>query len=154
MEYAFKNGYPKRGMDAQAIGYELEALEAKFGVLSPGLVVEAAKKKRSPMHQAFEWDDTKAAQMGRKRQAADLLGGIVVIMEDSGEPVRRFIKVVTSPENPDENVTGYVTLQTAMSNADQREAILKRAKGELQAFRRKYKGLQELAAVIEVIDGL
>jgi len=154
MEYVFKNGYPKRGMDAQSIGYELEALEAKCGVLSPELVVEAAKKKRSAMHNAFEWDDTKAARMGRRRQAAELLGGIVVIIEGSEEPVRRFIKVITEPVDPADKISGYVTLQTAMSDTDQRKAILKRAKGELQAFKRKYKTLQELAAIIEVIDGL
>ena len=153
MEYAFTNGFPSRGMDAHAVGNELERLEAQLGPLNPDHVVEAARKKRSAMHAAFEWDDTKAAQIGRKAQARQLLGGIVVIFEDM-EPVRRFIKVVTQPEDPADKVAGYVTLQTAMSNTNQRAAILKRAKGELAAFRQKYKGLQELAAVIEVIDSL
>lgn len=153
MEYAFANGFPRRGMDAQSVGLELETLEAKLGPLTPEQVVDAARRKRSAMHAAFEWDDTKAAQIGRRAQARQLLGGIIVIFEDM-PPVRRFIKVVTSPVDKNAKVSGYVTLQTAMGNADQRAAILARAKGELEAFRQKYKDFQELAAVIEVIDAL
>ena len=153
MEYAFKKGFPKRGMDAADVGNELEALQEKLGPLTPDQVVEAARKKRSAMHRAFEWDDTKAAIMGRRAQAVNLLGGIVVIIEDC-EPIRRFIKVVTSPVDPADRIAGYVTLVSAMADKDQRNAILDRAKQELASFARKYKGLKELASVIEVIESM
>ena len=153
MEYAFVKGFPRRGMDPDAVGNELERLEGKLGPLTPDQVVEAARKKRSSMHKAFEWDDSKAAILGRRAQAKSLLGGIIVIIEDQ-EPIRKFIKVVTRPENPEDKVSGYVTLAAAMSDKDQRKAILLRAKRELASFARKYKGLKELASVISVIESL
>lgn len=57
------------------------ALEARLekirlqngGVLTPDAVVKDAKNRNSPLHEHFEWDDTKAAYQYRLDQARELI---------------------------------------------------------------------------------
>ena len=150
MVYKFADGYPVRGMDSQAVGDELDTLEARHGGLTPGIVVRAAKPKRSPMHNAFEWDDAEAATKYRLRQAGNLIRAVIVESEDQ-PTVRRFINVI-QPDDEGETLRHYMTLDAALADGEARKQVLANAKADLAAFRRKYVNLQEVAQVIEVIN--
>ena len=65
------NGEAKK----QAIWERLRALEEKHGTLTVDAVVTEAKKKTSPLHGEFQWDDEKAAHEYRKEQARKLIQG-------------------------------------------------------------------------------
>jgi hypothetical protein len=50
-----------------------EIIEHNGGEITPKLIVEAARGPDSPLHAAFEWDDSKAAECWRERCARDIL---------------------------------------------------------------------------------
>ena len=57
----------------------LSLLYKQHRQLTPSLVVETAKNPASPLHQAFEWDDTKGAHAYRLIQARTLIREVRVI---------------------------------------------------------------------------
>jgi len=152
MVYKFADGYPTRGMDSQAVGAELDTLDARHGGLTPEIVVKAAKPKRSPLHDAFEWDDAAAATKYRLRQAGNLIRSVVVESEDH-PIVRRFVNVIRA-DDEGETLRRYMTLDAALADKEARLQVLANAKADLVAFRCKYANLQEVAEVIEIIDRL
>ncbi|MFH1602473.1 MAG: hypothetical protein ABIH03_01030, partial [Pseudomonadota bacterium] len=148
--YKFADGYPARGMDSQAVGEALDGLNNKHGGLTAEIVLTAARPKASPMHNAFIWNDADAARKYRLRQAGHLIRAVVVHSDDM-PTVRRFVNVIIADED-EAAMRYYMTLDAALSDEDCRKYVLSNAKGELANFRDKYANLQEVAAVIEVID--
>lgn len=53
------------------------------GVLTPDDVVEAARDPASPLHERFEWDDSKAAHAHRIYQARKVIASVRVIVRES-----------------------------------------------------------------------
>ena len=150
MVYKFRDGYPMRGMDAEDVGAALEKLNDANGGLTSEIVVKAARAKRSPMHNAFTWDDADAARQYRLRQASSLIRAIVV--ESPERPVVRKFVNVTVADGEGESQRHYMSLDAALSDPECRGQVLMDAKCELSAFRRKYANLKEVAEVIEVIN--
>jgi len=152
MVYKFRDGYPTRGMDAEAVGRTLDGLNAKHGGLTAEVVVKAAKPKASPIHNAFTWDDAEAARKCRLREAGSLIRAVVVESDDL-PTVRRFVNVVIGDiEDEDGSTRRYMTLDAALADSESREQVLAAAKDELAAFKRKYANLVEVASVIAAID--
>ena len=58
--YHWRAGFHRAG-DAQAIGGELERIREICGSLTPGIIVQEAKAKRSPLH-AVIYDGTTAEE--------------------------------------------------------------------------------------------
>lgn len=116
------------------------------GLLSPQDVVAAARPKSSPLHGAFCWDDTEAANKYRLWQARMLIRTTVQYLEVSGDktPVRVFVSLTT---DRDEEEGGYREVLSVLSDAGHRNQMLSDALEELEVFERKYKLLTELAGV-------
>ena len=134
----------------------LEGIRKKCnGELTAEDVVSEAKKKRSPLHKDFEWDDTKAAHKHRLQTARVLIGSIIVVREEMPTlPVRKYgITRVARPE-AGRRVRVYQTTDDILSDPVQREDFLQLALSELSAFQRKYQALRELANVFAEIDAL
>lgn len=149
MVYKFKDGARSR-VKAQVAGEFLEALREKHGgSLTPGVVLLAARPKRSPIHEHFEWDDTRAARAYRLAQARYLVHSIVTVYEGEGSKwtVRAFVHI----ENGE---SSYTSMAEALSDVGLRQQVLGRAKKELEEWRRRYRDLEELAAVFAVMDQL
>ena len=151
MVYSWKNyGY---SVSADVAGKEFEKIEKEYGSVTSELVLQSATPEDSPLHNVFEWDDSKAAHSYRLQQAAVLICNLsceVDPEEDEKKPitVRAFVDV-------SENIRGqFVNVTSAFKNVDTREIVLKRALAELKAFEDKYKNLLELASLFEVIDDL
>jgi hypothetical protein len=73
---------------SEIIRAHLEKL-ARDGRLTPEQVLTDARKKTSPIHDAFEWDDSKAAEQFRLSQARHLIARVEVeFVRDPHQPNR------------------------------------------------------------------
>lgn len=151
--YEFRNGsHLSRQLNPQACGERIETLRAKHGEVRPEMLVDDAKSKRSPLHNAFEWDDTEAARQHRLSQARHLIRSISVrIITPAQTPV--VVPAFTNLDPHTEKQSYRSTVQV-MSDAELRAQMLSNALRELQILRRKYAELSELALVFDTIDRL
>lgn len=123
---------------AQRYGQCLQGLADKYEHITPTLVVKEAQKKKSPLHNYFDWEDATAAHKHRLWQARILLNHIrVKITFNSKETdVRQFHNIVITPEAPQE--TAYVTLNTVVESADYVQQVLKQAFKEVKEWKARY----------------
>lgn len=147
MVYKWSEGARGLKVDAQEVGEHLENLRGRYNRLTPQVIVNDARKKRSLLHGSFQWDNEIAAESYRIEQAKYLIRHIVVSEENQPE-VRAFVSVLL--EN-DETVS-YTHIVHAMGEPVLREQVLHRAKNELVTWRQRYSDLQEFAKVHSAID--
>jgi hypothetical protein len=130
--------------NADTIKAYLETIASAHGDrLTPNDVLEDARRPESPLHEYFEWDESKAAQAHRLDQARTLIRSVKIIVTTER-------RVVTAPyyvrdPDADGDDQGYVSVPKLMTNADiAREALVAefaRASALLQRAR-------DLAAVL------
>lgn len=154
MVYKWKEGshYSPEQFNPQVIGEHLDGLRAKRGTLTPSHVVEDARKKVSPTHKLFTWEDAEAAKQFRLSQARQLLRSITVVVNvqrdgQESELTSRAFVVVTKAEG-----RTYEPVLSVLKDDDQRTQLLRQAGHELTAFRKKYQQLDELSSVFAAID--
>lgn len=136
--------------DAKTVGEHLEFLrQQEKGELTPQDVVKDARNPNSPLHSFFEWDDSEAAEQYRLKQARGLIRAVVAVFVRPDAPAIRAKAYVHIPEP---TVPHYRATEHAMSLQKTRTMVLQRAWRELQAWRERYKDLQEFAGLIDVID--
>lgn len=87
-----KEYYPRDGstfskVDAQKIGPVLEELAEERGLTARD-VLDAAHSTNSPLHEYFEWNNDKAADLYRLDQARQIIRSIRVRYTDAGGEVR------------------------------------------------------------------
>ena len=152
-QFVWKEG-ARYSVDAQVVGEHLESLEYKHGALTPELVVREARKKTSPLHACFEWDDTKAAEKYRKYEARNLTGAVLVVTQQTSEPVRAFHNVPITIKSDDERARGYVSLDVAINDPDHRNYLLQQAFRDLASWKKKYSELKELHSIFSQADRL
>lgn len=146
MQYRWKSG-ARAPVPAQVAGEVCERLSAE-GRLTPRELVDESRDEGAPLHKAFEWDDAKAADAYRMSQASYIIRSVELVREDVSEPVRAFVSVCVT----DDGARCYQSIEPTLREAATREAVLEEARRELDAFKRKYRGLEELAAVIAAIE--
>ncbi len=128
----------------------LEAIrEANEGILRAGDVVQTASAQTHPLHDRFEWDNTKAARAHRLWQAQHLIASVTV--ERGGVRVQKYISL--SVDRLQEG-GGYRPTDAVMAAEVLREIALKDALRDLTIFRQKYGSLQRLAGVVAAIDAV
>lgn len=144
MVYRWK-GFVQMPVSAQVAGEELDKIRAaNSGILTKKLVVKEAKSKSSPLHSAFEWNDTVAAEKYREDQAGYMIRSIEVTMvgqENSKIPVRAFVSVASNEDKQ------YRSIAAVMVDQELREQVLDRAFIEFNAWKRRYENLLELAEI-------
>ena len=129
----------------------LKALCSRDGIISPEMVVEAARSKSSPLHDHFTWDDTEAAHQFRILEAKKLLRVTVEYLPiPQSESVRAFVSLGSDRLDGG----GYRTSVSVFSDEQMREQLLLDAQRDMQAFIRRYKHLTELSGVIEAMSSL
>lgn len=138
-------------IDPQAAGERLEALRVhNNGILTPRAVVDDARPEGAVLHDAFEWDDSVAAEKFREDQARYVLRSITVVMQvsepEAPKPMRAFVSVTQ------EDQRSYTSVSVALSDADLRQQVLAQAMRDLLAWREKYKELEELSVIFAAID--
>lgn len=145
--YREKFGY---SIPASTVGAEFEKIEARDGKVTNRAVLDSARPISSPIHNIFEWDDMKAAEAYRLRQATMLICNVVVVSEpeESKKPitVRAYVNVSNKKEGE------FISVYNAFSDEEMREKVLSDAMNELASFKRKYANLKEFSKLFEVID--
>lgn len=118
-------GAPFGKAAAQKIGERIEVLMAKKGgEVVPSDVVEDARKKTSPMHRYFDWDDSVAAEKYRLSQARKILRSIVevIVVRKKPQEHRSFYNVDKS-----KGKSCYVSLQRVVAEPDFLEQLVSEA---------------------------
>lgn len=149
-----RRGLAESGVDKQGAAMngrrleELRTIERNGGgILHPEAVVEFAKNPATALHSAFEWDNTEAARQWRIQQARQLIRVVCEYTPHSTEPVKAFVALKADRYEDG----GYRYMPTLLRSKDGRDAVLKTALWELEAFQKKYQELEELAEVFAAI---
>lgn len=113
--------------------------------ITPEQVLEKARNKDSELHKCFEWDDSIAAEKYRLTQARGILLNLYYVPKNKeSEPVRKFS--LTNERKV------YQDTRTFLVQEDEYQGMLRRAKAELESFKRKYHTLTELQQVFEAME--
>lgn len=129
----------------QKIGESLEKIRVNAGgELTPIDVVNAARSPKSALHDYFEWDDSVAAESFRLSQARGVIR-LVRVADDASESgtARAFISI------SGEGGKSYRSLSDVKSSANLRDAVLKAAERDLEAFSLRYRELKDVLEFIE-----
>lgn len=152
----WREGYRSKVKAEDAYAVLQGIRESHNGELTPEDVLKKAKLKRSPIHNAFEWDDEKASHKYRLEQSRGMIRSIEIVRDSLPErPTRVFeiIRVSTPNEDkPTKNV--YKTTEDILADPVARDELLSRAIRDALSFRRRYHMLSELAKVIDVLDNV
>ncbi len=128
---------------------KLTAIYERDGVLQPAVIVDEARPKGSPLHNAFDWDDRKAADAHRMNQARQLIRVAVrVIPAISNSPVREYVSI----SNLRKTGTGsYLAVVDVVSDEERYAQALADAIKTLQQLERRFGYLQELAPIWDAL---
>ncbi len=140
-------------IDPQAAGEEIERLHLE----NAEAVLNAARPRSSPLHDAFDWNDASAAKEQRLSIARLLLRSLRyeyrhVSNGPPPKPQRYFYVVKKNPERE-----RYVTTTKIMNDAELYEQVAQQLKEELLAFARRnaeFRGHKNLLPVFEAIERL
>lgn len=113
--------------------------------ISPQELLEKARDVNSELHKCFEWNDSIAAEKYRLQQARGVLVNLVYKTEKKDAEPIRYLQVTTQ-----KNV--YQPTKMFLVQEDEYQALLKRAKSELESFKKRYHTLSELQEVFEAIE--
>lgn len=131
---------------AENIGLELDRINKKYGYLKPSLVVDEARDQNSPIHDLFEWNNSKAAEKYRQQQASNIICSVRIVddgRERESQPiVRAFVHVIAHENEKDFTGGGYIPMAKAQNDEDYRRQLLERAKGELRSWKKTYSDLE------------
>jgi predicted house-cleaning noncanonical NTP pyrophosphatase (MazG superfamily) len=147
-EYTWRDKSRYNNFDAQVVGEELERIKNRDdGHLTAEAVVADAKRKKSPLHDLFDWDDASAAYQHRLEWARSIIRHVkIVVKSQKKEPkcVRAFVHLK-------ENGGGYQGIVEVLSNEEKTHKLLHQALDEAIAWKKRYEELQELAPVFASI---
>ena len=131
--------------DPRIVYEEIQSIGDSY---TPQEILEYARNNEdSELHKCFEWDDTVAAEKWRVHTARLICCSlkVEVVTADSEVMPIRIIQ-----NDKEEKVYRPVTI--TVRNNDEYSRLLKQAKAELAAFKKRYKSIIELETVIDEID--
>lgn len=132
--------------DANIIG---SYIDKRFnGSVSPKDLLEDARPKGSKLHSYFEWDDRKAAEAYRLRQAGAMLRCIAVI-DEGGEPLRSYHSCRIDGES-----LSYFSNDLVKNSPDLSQQVIEQAKAQLFLWKAKYERYAEFFGVVTAINKL
>lgn len=150
-EYKYRiNGIVKA--PAEVTGEVCQNIINEEGTVTPKKLVDVSRPKDAPLHDEFEWNDDVAAEKYREEQARQIIKNIVIIevSDDVDEPkeVKCWVNSDRAFVPTDTRQHEYVTIDTALNNADWRNNLIESAKRDMLSFIHKYKRLGELNKII------
>ena len=146
--YAWREG-GRCPVKPEGAGRELERIAAESdGELRPPEVVEASRPEDAPLHPCFTWDDREAAELYRHVEARQIIRAIVIEpATDDERPRYQYVSIV-----PASNERAYMDTAVVMSDAALREQALSDAMAGINAWRKRWEHLSELADLFAAID--
>jgi hypothetical protein len=139
-KFEFRDRGGVKGLSAEVVGAELERIRTENdGKLQPPDVVQAARPKDSPLHPAFEWKDSIAANQYRLWQARNLIKSVrVVIDEEEGDTRPAYVHVRMEEQY-------YQEASVAVKDPGEWASAVMNASAKLQAARRALDDLERIA---------
>ena len=131
---------------AQVYGERLEELGSKENITAER-VVDDAKSKSSPLHNAFEWDDTVEANKWRLHKARLLMNFVeleIVVSKEETKYVQANISLKSQK--------GYIPVIKVLNNADMRMELIGQALDEVDSWQKKYQEYRELSDIFTGIE--
>lgn len=141
--YDFRQGRTIKNVDPQQAGRELERLREAHGSLTADIVLEAATDPESPLHNAFEWDDSAAAKQHRLNQARRLIVSLRVLNSPTAKPTVAFVSVRT----PDKGRTYMPTIEV-MGDEELRYRVLSEIRQFIEGIEKRYAHFQEVGDLL------
>lgn len=130
---------------------EIKKLESRDWKVYPESVVEFARDEQTALHARFCWDDAEAGEQYRLLQAERIIREVKVrIVANDNAPQVVWAYYSLASDRKDDG--GYTSIVRIMGDAELKAELLKTAKVELSAFRRKYAVLADLSEVNAAID--
>ena len=151
--YKAKSGAQFDKRKVQVYGKFLNHLaKSGEGKITPREVVSKARSEDSPIYDCFEWDDGRAAEFYRVKQAQNLMNHIQIIVEYAGEEkaIPMFINLVIDKEGKSERK--YIQTEIVARDEGLRKQAIEQALRELIAWQIRYKDIEELGAIFSVIE--
>lgn len=131
---------------------ELEAIRLKNGgLLTEEAILNVAKAKSHPLHSEFTWDNTAAAKLWRLEEARRLIRSVYITLE-SPKHAPVSVRAYASLPSDREAAGGYRAIQDVLADKDLRKELLAAALSELEAFKRRYSNLAQLAPVFIALE--
>lgn len=140
-KFKWRDGGPEPKVAAETFGSVVESLAGDGALASvpPGAIVDAARKRNSPIHALFNWDNDDAAELYRKDQARALIGRLQIVrVQVSDGPTlssRAFFSVRVGDKR------GYVAQDKILSDRDLKKQVIESAQRDLEAYLAKYAGV-------------
>jgi hypothetical protein len=152
--YSWHIGCKFNEKDASIVGREFEKLEKVHGYIDKRIILAAATEQNSKLKKFFTWNNKKAAQKWREKEAQYLISNLTyeVIFEE--EETHNYRAYVTTQKKRNPNPAPFQSLEKQLANKESRKELLDRAVEELQSFKDKYWFLKELATVFKEADKL
>ena len=136
-------------------GERLKKLEGRSGTLTPNKVLDDARRKDSPLHDYFEWDNGVAGERWRVNQARELIREYRVDVKLVGGGVVNIPKYfsITAEDgtDADQNNRVYVSYEKAKDNPVIVEKIVLQALDEANSWRERYRAYSELRSISDAI---
>lgn len=132
---------------AEAAIVELRRLHSEKGGLTPTRVVAAAKRKNSPLHDYFEWDDHAASAAYREVQAAMIIRRVKIrligdVTDSAPTPVT--VRLFHSVERGNGVYHEYAEV---VADADMSAIVMQRMLADWATFKRRYESFAEFQAL-------
>jgi hypothetical protein len=140
----------RRITDKDVIGALRDLAANNGGRLKAESVVEAARDPESPLHSRFTWDDSEAAEQWRLQEAQRLIRVVVEYLptDKTETPVRVFVSLKKDRADG----SGYRRTVDVMSDDEMRAQLLADAVTDMDAFKERYRRVQELTEVFAAMD--
>lgn len=117
--------------------------------LTPQALVDVSRPVDAPLHEAFEWDDRKAANEYRKEQARHIIRCIVYENDsEESQPERVFVNIYS-----EDSGRKYEPLEVVLKNNEKTEYLLRCALRDMKYFCAKYAKLSQMASVVKTMRG-
>ena len=126
-------------MSTNVITQAIQSIYDRNGKVVPTIVIKEAQNTSSPLHNQFEWDNSKAAHSYRLVQARTLIRKVKIVTTDNQEPER----LVHIPEKTGEGE--YKPLSAIVKSKTEFELALDESLKRLQSARRSVDELQNAA---------
>lgn len=119
----------------------LLGLRREDGTLKAVDVVKSAQAADSPLHNDFEWDDSKAGHKYRIAQAEQMIRTVTVQVKGNDEPVRAFVSL--REDRADKS--GYRMIVDVLTDSDKTSKLLSETRRDAAALLKKAIGYQKIA---------
>ena len=143
MKYRFREGTSVPGVSADEAAKELDRVYGKHGKITAPILVEESKPKAAVLHNAFEWNDKKAAHQYRLLQGRNIVRCVVAVDEERQEstPAYVHVRVADESRDPKSREGEYHPVSVVVENVDMFQLAL----AELE---------QKVSAAVRAVDGL